>query len=159
MISKALTWGPSQSVASIGITPLYTVGWMLAISGGLLRLLCYRTLGRFFTFVITLRPKHQLITQGPYSIVRHPAYTASTIASIGITLCQGSAGSWVRESGLMNTSWGKRAVYGWSVLTVYMIAMVWMRIPQEDRMLRREFGEQWDKWAANVPYRVFPGIY
>ena len=48
---------------------------MVIISGGLLRLHCYRTLGRFFTFDVSIHEGHQLVTTGSYSIVRHPSYT------------------------------------------------------------------------------------
>ena len=28
----------------------------------------------------------------------------------------------------------------------------------EDKMLKKEFGKDWDEWAKNVPYNVIPYI-
>jgi protein-S-isoprenylcysteine O-methyltransferase Ste14 len=33
------------------------------------------------------------------------------------------------------------------------------RARREDTMLRREFGQEWEKWAQKTPYRLIPGIY
>lgn len=158
-ILRTLAWGAARAGQRICITRTYAVGCAFAVVGGLLRIYCYRTLGRLFTFEITIRPGHRLVTEGPYSVVRHPAYTAMTIVSIGLALCQGGRGSWVRESGMLNTVWGKAVAYGWSTWMVYCVIMLCMRPPQEDRMLRKQFGERWDNWAAKVPYRLLPGIY
>ena len=45
------------------------IGMVFIISAGLLRRQCYRTLGRYFTFMASIRKGHQLVTTGPYSIV------------------------------------------------------------------------------------------
>ncbi|OCH94852.1 hypothetical protein OBBRIDRAFT_884409 [Obba rivulosa] len=158
-ILRALTWGSTQSVSRIGITSTFIVGWGLVIAGGIFRWRCYCALGRLFTFEITLRPGHRLVTSGPYSVVRHPSYTALIVGGIGIAICLASPGSWVRESGVLDTTWGRVFAYGWSAWTVYLATMCWMRTPQEDRMLRKQFGKEWEAWAVDVPYRLFPGIF
>ncbi|KAG2080519.1 hypothetical protein BD769DRAFT_1328016, partial [Suillus cothurnatus] len=45
-------------------TPSFLVGCGLVTSGGFIRWLCYRTLGRYFTFLLSVRQDHQLITTG-----------------------------------------------------------------------------------------------
>ncbi|KAF9231818.1 hypothetical protein BU15DRAFT_11649, partial [Melanogaster broomeanus] len=43
---------------------LFVITGTLSILGGLLRLLCYRTLGQFFTFQLSIRKSHALVTTG-----------------------------------------------------------------------------------------------
>ncbi|KAJ7920435.1 hypothetical protein B0H13DRAFT_1562288, partial [Mycena leptocephala] len=57
------------------VTPLLALGSGLIASGTLLRLSCYRALGKHFTFEMGIAWDHMLVTNGPYCIVRHPAYT------------------------------------------------------------------------------------
>ncbi|EMD33539.1 hypothetical protein CERSUDRAFT_98642 [Gelatoporia subvermispora B] len=158
-VARLLTWGSTQSLTRIGITPTYVVGWTLAILGGLTRWQCYQTLGRLFTYEITLRKGHQLVTEGPYSVVRHPSYTAGALLISGICVCLGATGSWVQASGVLSTGWGRVVACGWVAWNVFLAVNLLLRPAQEDRMLRKQFGAEWDKWAAKVPYRLFPGIY
>ena len=43
----------------------------------LLRIWCYKLLGRLFTFDIGIRLKHYIITEGPYKWIAHPSYLGS----------------------------------------------------------------------------------
>jgi len=62
----------------------FALGTLLAFSGGLLRWLCYRALGRHFTFQLTIKKNHTLVKEGPYSVVRHPGYTAFLLTFLGM---------------------------------------------------------------------------
>ncbi|OAX34757.1 hypothetical protein K503DRAFT_674015, partial [Rhizopogon vinicolor AM-OR11-026] len=42
------------------ITSPFIIGTSLAVAGGLIRWWCFRTLGRFFTFELSVRKGHQL---------------------------------------------------------------------------------------------------
>lgn len=55
----------------------------LMFGGGILRLWCYSTMGRFFTFELTMSSDHYLVTTGPYSFIRHPSYTAAIMLIMG----------------------------------------------------------------------------
>ena len=61
----------------------------MASLGGLIRYKCYRALGTMFTFEMSIRKDHMLVTSGPYSIVRHPGYTGIFLVVIGIFLVHG----------------------------------------------------------------------
>ncbi|KZT65678.1 hypothetical protein DAEQUDRAFT_731097 [Daedalea quercina L-15889] len=50
------------SAARIAITPVVLAGWFLIILGTSLRMWCFRTVDRFFTFEVTLKDGHQLCT-------------------------------------------------------------------------------------------------
>ncbi|KAF9165235.1 hypothetical protein DFQ26_000393 [Actinomortierella ambigua] len=47
----------------------------VAILGYLLRAWAFRTLDRFFTYALTIRPNHKLVQDGPYKYLLHPSYT------------------------------------------------------------------------------------
>ncbi|RDB30415.1 Protein-S-isoprenylcysteine O-methyltransferase B [Hypsizygus marmoreus] len=147
------------AVTNLRLTPLSTVGMILIISGSLLRVHCFRTMGRFFTFKIGLRDNHQLVTWGPYSVVRHPSYTGVFGMYIGIVLWYGSPGSWVRESGLLETVLGKAIIGSFATVIMVSLVAVTRRTWEEDKLLSSAFGEKWDEWARRVPYRLIPGIF
>ncbi|KAF9238462.1 hypothetical protein BU15DRAFT_62440 [Melanogaster broomeanus] len=69
---------PQRALAQISsLNPAFLAGSILNIAGGLLRIHCYRVLGRMFTFELSIRKDHKLVTSGPYSVVRHPVTRAS----------------------------------------------------------------------------------
>ncbi|THH04358.1 hypothetical protein EW146_g10201 [Bondarzewia mesenterica] len=55
---------------------LFILGAASALAGALLRKWCYDTLGRLFTFEISIMPGHELVTSGPYAWVRTRATRA-----------------------------------------------------------------------------------
>ncbi|EPQ52725.1 hypothetical protein GLOTRDRAFT_117450 [Gloeophyllum trabeum ATCC 11539] len=151
---------PSRAPASaLRITPLFLLGWATTVAGGLVRVWCYRTLGRLFTFELTIRKDHRLVTEGPYSIVRHPSYLGLMLAFIGFHILHLSPGSWLRESGVLETTVGKCIFWSWMAFVLTMVPGVVSRMPVEDRMMKRQFGEQWEQWVQRVPYRIVPYLY
>jgi len=47
----------------------------------------------------------------------------------------------------------------WIAAVLALLPLIGPRSKKEDNMLKKEFGKQWEEWAMNVPYRLFPGIY
>src|SRR5882762_4123456 len=88
---------PQQAASHIRVTPVFLIGWFFAVIGGSIRLWCYRTLARLFTFELTIRNDHKLVTSGPYSYARHPSYTALIMAVLGYSYCHLTRGSWLRS--------------------------------------------------------------
>ncbi len=132
----------------------------LILAGTILRILCFRWLGRLFTFELSLKEDHRLVTDGPYAYVRHPGYTAATAVSVGLVIAGVGGGSWFYECG----SWGSSSIwefFGVSWVTFYLVAALLLlsRIPKEDEVLRTQFKQQWDEWAERTPYRVIPFLY
>lgn len=143
----------------IHVSPSLLIGSFMCISGCTLRLICYRTLGRQFTFELALKKDHKLITHGPYSIVRHPAYVGSAIYFSGGLLADFGPGSWWREAGMWGTTFGKVLGTAWIGSFVYVLYSLFSRVPKEDAVLQKEFGQKWVEWAKKTPYRVIPGVY
>lgn len=139
------------------LTPSSLSGAILVIAGSLIRLRCYSEMGRQFTFRLTVRDGHKLITTGPYGVVRHPSYTGGLMSVLGFALLFAGRGSWWREGGY-------RGLYG-SVCSVLVAAAigwklkVFTRAGREDEFLRKQFKAEWEDWARRVPERYLPGIY
>jgi protein-S-isoprenylcysteine O-methyltransferase Ste14 len=147
---------PSDAASKIRLTPLFLLGWVSALIGVIIRYHCYSAMGTLFTFDLSIRKDHKLITSGPYSIVRHPGYSGSIFAVVGVVITHLSNGSWVMEcSGLM--WWVLESI--WIAAVLALLPLIGPRSKKEDNMLKKEFGKQWEEWAMNVPYRLFPGIY
>ena len=81
--------------------------------------------------ILTKIPRKELIINGPYSIVKHPLYTGVALLVI----------PWV---GLLFNSW----------LGIFLgfIVYIGSRIysPEEERILAKIFGENWDKYCRKV---------
>ncbi|PCH37526.1 hypothetical protein WOLCODRAFT_92412 [Wolfiporia cocos MD-104 SS10] len=158
-ILDILTTSGGHSATQIRFTLAFYTGILLQLFGGITRKICYRALGQHFTFSLTVQEDHQLVTTGPYSIVRHPAYIVAIAGSIGMLMVQLGSGSWWSECGASETSIGRLLAVVWVASMITIMAGAVSRVDQEDRVLRREFGIQWDTWSKNTPYRLIPGIY
>ncbi|KAJ3839817.1 hypothetical protein EV361DRAFT_945380 [Lentinula raphanica] len=152
--------GPNGHYTRIGeLDPYFCIGTGLIIAGGALRWSCYRTLGKMFTYEVSVQKEHKLITSGPYSFVRHPSYAGVLLIIAGLFIWQGGPNSWMRQSGIL-TSWAGK---GFAAVCAAWLGTLGMgginRTRTEDAILAKEFGEQWSEWAARVPYLLFPYIY
>jgi len=147
------------SASAVQFTQAWVLGSALIGLGGYLRFACYRELGRFFTWELSVKKDHNLVTSGPYSIVRHPAYTAMLIASLGTFLRVAGPGSWLREAGWLDTFAGKIIVGLWFAYSVYLPSKLMARVNREDKVLRNQFPEEWDAYAKKTPYRLIPFVY
>ncbi|KAI0780934.1 ICMT-domain-containing protein [Trametes elegans] len=150
---------PSSATAALRIAPLFLAGSALTILGGLGRVYCHRTLGRFFTWQVSVQDDHRLVTTGPYSVVRHPSYTAYAVLAIGKTLALLSRGSFLVESGVLDRWWGKAAAAVAFGYYAYIAVALLGRTGKEDDVLAREFGDEWRVWARRTPYRLIPSVY
>jgi protein-S-isoprenylcysteine O-methyltransferase Ste14 len=170
-----LTGSPFVSASTFAPSTAWTIGVVLALSGGVFRLWAFRALGRHFTFELALLKDHELVTAGPYAIVRHPSYTGLLALMWGTTIVIGSRGTWTREvlfadiidaamgrGGGEWTTWATflRSFAGVSFAgQLFTAAGMMARTKTEDTMLKREFGKQWDEWAKRTPWRLLPGLY
>ncbi|KAF9476241.1 ICMT-domain-containing protein [Pholiota conissans] len=139
------------------IPAVMVLGVLSATIAAGLRMWCFNSLGPFFTFEITIQPKHRLITHGPYAWVRHPSYTGVYLTLVGATLVLSSPGSWMVEYGV-RTPLGFLASAFWVVKCVFAFRGMSVRLKAEDDILRDTFGAQWEEYAARVPSKFLPGV-
>ncbi|KAF9063403.1 hypothetical protein BDP27DRAFT_1368047 [Rhodocollybia butyracea] len=116
------------------------------------------TLGKMFTYEVSVQKDHKLMTGGPYSIVRHPSYFGMILIASGVFIWQSGPASWTRLSGILNHWRGKALV---AVCAAWMTALVLgavKRVHTEDTLMREEFGDQWTEWASRT-YLLIPWVY
>ena len=94
------------------------------------------TLGRWFSASFAVKPGHELVTRGPYAIVRHPIYTAFVLLALGLAI-----------------AWDSWVTVGFAL--IYAVPF-WMHTAIEEQMLEAHFGDAWRNYRARVP-RLVPG--
>jgi protein-S-isoprenylcysteine O-methyltransferase Ste14 len=118
-----------------------TIRWLgvvLFAAGGVLRLWPLFVLGDRFSGLVAIQPGHTLVTSGIYRIIRHPSYLGLLVNSLG---------------------WGLAFHSGVGVfLTVLTIPPLLARIHAEERLLRTQFGDEYDAYCARTS-RLIPGVY
>ncbi len=120
----------AEWVAWLGVA-ITTVGIALAIWAR-------RCIGEYWSARVTLKHDHQLIRSGPYGYVRHPIYTGMLLGVVGRAL---TIGEWR----------GMLAV-------VLVFAAHWRKALREERMLKSEFGEQYESYLRSTGF-LFPALW
>jgi protein-S-isoprenylcysteine O-methyltransferase Ste14 len=92
-------------------------------------------LGKEWSPQLQLREEHHLVITGPYARIRHPLYTA--MFGYGISLALVTA-NWV-----------------FIVFAVAMIAGLFARVPKEEQMMIKGFGEEYQAYIQRTG-RFFP---
>ena len=114
------------------------LGVALFAAGGALRLWPVFVLGRRFSGLVAIQPGHTLVTSGVYNIIRHPSYLGLFVNSLGWALAF-------------------RSVIG-VLLTALLIPPLLARINAEERLLRTQFGDEYDAYCRRTS-RLIPGLY
>ncbi len=113
-------------------------GAALLIVSTLFALWARWTLGRMWSAVPTVKQHHELRTDGPYQITRHPIYTGILGMLLGSALMAG---------------------LGPALLTLVVFAVVMIyRIPREEQLMTQTFGEQYVRYQHQVP-RLVPFLH
>ena len=108
-----------------------TLGAALTFAGLAFCIWARFTIAGNWSSYVEFKRGHELIVDGPYRWVRHPIYTGLLLAFAG-------------------TAW---AVGEWrGVLAVAIVAAsFWRKLKLEEVIMRREFGEAYDRYAARTP--------
>jgi len=139
----------------------------LIIVGGLLRGTCHRRLGRMFTWETSILQDHKLITNGPYQFVRHPSYTGLLCVAIGYSSFLWIPGTVARECFIgsnfpptfnAKSAFGLMFAVSATALDLDVAVFLVRRSFVEDKMLKKEFGKDWEEWARKVRYNVIPFV-
>ena len=83
-----LAWAPWGRFADQRAS--FWIGLAVYIGGAVLRRMCFRALGQWFTGEVRVLPEQQIVTAGPYRWVRHPSYTAGILLVAGMSLILGT---------------------------------------------------------------------
>ncbi|KAI0086918.1 hypothetical protein BDY19DRAFT_316197 [Irpex rosettiformis] len=141
------------------ITPTFVACISIIAAAALIRLACYRALKHMFTFELSIKKDHRLITNGPYAFVRHPSYTAIIAHKVASLMIQLGPGSWWYESGYWGSPLGISLALAWIALRWKVILFFFDRVGKEDQVLREEFGKEWEEWRKRTPYKLVPLVW
>ena len=145
-----------HTMASRTLNTQLIVGLVLTTSFSALRFAAFQTLGRFFTYQLSILPDHKLVTHGLYSYVRHPSYTAVPFVYVGVLLTITAPGSVVYDCLGPDSTRKLIAVLALGIARGTYVFMC--RAEVEDRVLRKEFGKEWEDWTRVVRYKFIPGV-
>lgn len=148
-----------RNAQKIAFSNAYLFGFLCMCIGAGIRAACYRRLGHLFTFQLSLKRAHRLVTDGPYSVVRHPSYVGSCFFYIGACCAQLGPGSWLTANGVWDAPLGRVLVSLYLLDSVYTCTFLILRVKNEDLALKREYGQQWENWAKKTPYKLIPFVY
>jgi protein-S-isoprenylcysteine O-methyltransferase Ste14 len=117
---------------------LIAIAMMLVLASIIVSQVAIRTLGKFFDR-LTIKSDHQLVTDGIYSLVRHPIYTSYILLFAGFcTMLQ--------------------SLWGFGLLLAVCIVWFGNRIGIEERMLSDRFGDEYQHYCQQTK-RLFPYVY
>jgi protein-S-isoprenylcysteine O-methyltransferase Ste14 len=131
LLMVRVDWAPALNRRFVPLSfALFWLGYVLACSGLAFTIWARRHLGGNWSGTVTVKSGHELITTGPYAVVRHPIYTG---------LLLGFAGS-----GL--------AIGEWRVIVALVIVTValWRKLRIEEGRMRQQFGDVYAVYARHV---------
>ena len=76
--------------AAIDSPTVFWLGCVLFGVGLSLRWYSIFYLGRFFTVIVAIHSRHEVVDTGPFKRIRHPTYAGALLAFLGLALCLGN---------------------------------------------------------------------
>ncbi|EJF60913.1 hypothetical protein DICSQDRAFT_170772 [Dichomitus squalens LYAD-421 SS1] len=146
---------PARLHPLFDIPPRFLVGTAFVYAGSLFRLWSYRALGSLFTYEVTIKNDHALVTWGPYAYVRHPAYTGVLFILLGEQLMQFGMEGYVPHCGIAHTPFVV-FIYIWRYGSLFTAYSLYKRCRVEDGQLVERFGAVWEDYAAKVRCKLLP---
>jgi protein-S-isoprenylcysteine O-methyltransferase Ste14 len=114
----------------------FSIGAAVTVMGLLFAVWARQYLASNWSSAVTIKQGHELITTGPYAMVRHPIYTGILTGFIGTAIALGQV----------------RGVIGF----VLIFIVLWAKLRKEEEWMRSQFGETYatyaDQTTALVPY-------
>ena len=114
----------------------FGVGAVVTVVGLLFAIWARQHLGRNWSNAVTIKQGHELITIGPYALVRHPIYTGILTGFLGTAIALSQV----------------RGVIGF----VLIFLVLWAKLRMEEQWMRSQFGETYATYvhqtSALVPY-------
>jgi protein-S-isoprenylcysteine O-methyltransferase Ste14 len=137
-----LAWivSPVFSFADYPLHPAnFTIGTVGLVVGLWLFHQSHTDLGRNWSATLEIRDEHQLVTNGLYTLVRHPMYLSLLVYSAGQML--------------VLPNWIVGPAYGMAMALVFAL-----RLRPEEQMMLEQFGDEYRAYVRRTK-RLIPGIW
>lgn len=138
--------GGAHAVTWSGVGPQYRIGTASSLAalsilacGFALRAWAIRALGKWFTVDVVIRPGHQLVTHGPFRLIRHPSYAGLALMFLGWGLL---FGNWLALP---------------SLLVPFVLAFLY-RVRLEEQTLEAAFPSAYPAYRSRTK-RLVPFVY
>lgn len=143
IVLQGLSYGTAWSIRRQWFTPIVADNKIVEVTLSILTMVlaigsvafcaaAFRTLGKQWSLAARVLEGHNLVTEGPYSVVRNPIYTGM----FGMLLATGLAVShWL----------------GLAIAIVVFAIGTFIRVRSEEKLLREAFGAEFDEYARRVP--------
>lgn len=138
LLAFALLWLPRLPIPvlrerflPVGAWPFWAgAGGVLTLIGLLFSIWARTHLGRNWSAVVTIKDGHELTTNGPYRVVRHPIYTGLLLAFVGQAIARGE----------------------WQQVLAVAVAVgtFWRKLLIEERWMREQFGAEYEVYGQRV---------
>ena len=119
------------------VDALAWIGVALCVAGLAFCIWARFTLGRNWSGVVTLKGGHELITSGPYALVRHPIYTGLLSMFVATVIVLGHV------AGIIGMP--------------FVFASLWIKLRYEEKLMLQQFPEQYAAYQKRVK-RIIPFI-
>jgi protein-S-isoprenylcysteine O-methyltransferase Ste14 len=108
----------------------FFAGVAVALAGLLFAIWAREQLGRNWSRSVTLKEGHELVTSGPYAVVRHPIYTGILTGFLGSALAEGQLRSLI------------------AFVLVFLVLFAKLRL--EEQWMRAQFGNTYAAYSQRV---------
>jgi protein-S-isoprenylcysteine O-methyltransferase Ste14 len=115
-------------------TALAPLGLLVTLAGAMLATWGRLRLGRWFTGTFGVKVGHELVTDGPYGITRHPMYTGLLLMVLGAALAWDSALT--------------------LLLALLLVVPFFIHTVYEEALFERHFGAAYSDYQRRVPRLV-----
>ncbi len=119
------------------VEALAWIGVALCVAGLAFCIWARFTLGRNWSGVVTLKGGHELITSGPYALVRHPIYTGLLTMFVATVIVLGHV------AGI--------------IAMPFVFGSLWIKLRYEEKLMLKQFPEQYAAYQKRVK-RIIPFI-
>jgi protein-S-isoprenylcysteine O-methyltransferase Ste14 len=113
------------------------IGAMLCIAGLAFCIWARFTLGRNWSGVVTFKGGHELITRGPYRIVRHPIYTGLIFMFVGTVIVLGHVAA--------------------IIAVPFVFLSFWIKLRSEEKLMLEKFPDEYGAYQRRVR-RIIPFV-
>ena len=111
-----------QTIRYIGLAFYILFSW--------LQIWSFKTLGENYSQEILIMKDHQLVTNGPFKVIRHPQYLSQMLLDLGAAAATLS--------------------FILMPIALIQIPFLFMRASVEDRLLEKHFGENWKSYKQKT---------
>ena len=116
----------------------FWIGAAVTVAGLLFAIWARVHIGRNWSSAVTIKQDHELITSGPYALVRHPIYTGLLTALLGTALAM--------------------TEYRGLIAFLFFFFPLWYKLRLEEKWMRAQFGQTYADYsrhtAALIPWLI-----